>query len=215
MAKLEFLGALFNEEDELADLIGHVAEYVDKLNFVDDGSTDQTESILEEYSHFYPIEWRKIAHTGLPETVKNEALKLVADRSWVLMLDADERLAPGVLDSVTAFLKANPATEYTHIYFRQVEMLDGRATREFRKSKLFRKEAIKFPLHDIHADDQFEGPGIYVGDWTVYHRKTTNKQVERETEYLRTYKQLLLDGHIDQGRYEWLTRLHYFVKPKG
>ena len=211
--RLEFIAALYNEEHEIADLIAHVAPYVASMNFCDDGSTDQTVSILREYQRIYPIQYKYIAHTGLPETVKNEALSLVSDGSWVLMLDADERFAPGVLDEVEAFLELE-GEQYDYVYFRQVEYLDGRPTREFQKCKLFKKEAITFPLRDIHADDQFVGRGTSVS-WRVDHRKTTSKQVERETEYLRTYRKLLLDGHIDQGRYEWLSNLHYFVKPKG
>lgn len=211
--RLEFLGALYNEEAEIADLITHVAPYVDQLNFCDDGSTDQTVSILEAYQGLYPIEYKYVAHTGLPETVKNEALSLVTDGSWVLMLDADERFAAGVLEEIVEFISLSPASDY--VYFRQVEMLDGRAVREFQKAKLFKKEAIRFPLHDIHADDQFVGAGISNEDWTVYHRKTTSKQVQRETEYLKTYRKLLLDGYIDEGREQWLQNLHYFVKPKG
>ena len=210
---IEFLGALYNEEHEVADLISHVVPYVDRLNFCDDGSTDQTVSILREYEKSYPIKYKHIAHTGLPETVKNEALSLVSDGSWVIMLDADERFAMGVLDEIEVFLKTE-GSQYDYVYFRQIEMLDGKPTREFQKAKLFRKEAIRFPLHDIHADDQFIGRGIST-HWVVYHRKTTSKQVQRETEYLATYRRLRLDGHIDEGREQWLQNLHYFVKPKG
>lgn len=212
--RLEFLAALYNEEHEIADLIAHVAPFVDQLNFCDDGSTDQTVSILREYEKIYPIQYKSIAHTGLPETVKNEALSLISDGSWVLMLDADERLAPGVLDILVSVLRTGPVP-YDYAYFRQIEMLDGRPVREFQKAKLFKKEAIRFPLNNIHADDQFVGEGISIPEWIVYHRKTTSKQVQRETEYLKTYRQLRLDGHIDEGREQWLQNLHYFVKPKG
>lgn len=218
--RLEFLGALYNEEHEIADLIGHVAPFVDRLNFCDDGSTDQTISIIREYQRMYPIQYKYIAHTGLPETVKNEALSLISDNSWVLMLDADERFAPGVLDEVKNWLDdgmnvSGISDEITHVYFNQIEILDGRAVRQFNKAKLFKKEVIHFPLNNIHADDSFDGDGIYKEGWTVFHRKTTAKQVQRETEYLSTYRKLLLDGHIDEGREKWLQGLHYFVHPKG
>ena len=217
---LEFLGALYNEEHEIADLIGHVAPYVDKFNFVDDGSTDRTTDILDVYGSIYKIDYRIIGHSGLPETVKNEALRLVSDGSWVLMLDADERFAPGVLDQIKVWISDGMnvhgiSDEITHVYFRQIEVIDGIAVREFQKAKLFKKESIHFPLNNIHMDDRFDGDGLFKDDWIVYHRKTTNKQVQRETEYLQTYRALLLDGHIDEGRYSWLTNLHHFVKPKG
>ncbi len=212
---LSFIAAVYNEEDEIRSLISHVSPYVDRIFIADDESTDSTIPILTELQH--SLAWPRISvirepHTGLPETVKNKALGLVADGSWVLMLDADERLADGVLDKIKDWLTTEHALFYTHVYFNQLEIIDGRIARVFQKSKLFKKEAIKFPLDNIHADDQFEGHGAYYEDWVVLHRKSSDKQRKREAEYLNTYKKLLDEGKIDQGRYEWLRGLHHYVR---
>lgn len=219
---LEFIAALYNEENELPDLIAHVESYVDRMHFVDDGSTDQTLQILEHYKMVYRdrLNYKVIPHTGLPETVKHEALGLVSDGSWVLMLDADERFAPGVLAKIQDWVNDGMnvhgiSDEISHVYFHQYEVIDQIIVREFQKSKLFKKEAIQFPLNNIHADDQFIGDGLFQSEWAVYHRKSTSKQVQRETEYLATYRKLKLDGHIDEGRERWLQGLHHYVRPKG
>lgn len=134
---------------------------------------------------------------------------MVPDESWVLMLDADERFAPGVLDQIKEWVSSEHALFYTHVYFNQIEIIDGQPRRVFQKAKLFKKEAITFPLNNIHADDQFTGEGIYKAEWLVYHRKTSEKQLLREKEYLETYDRLLEEGHIDEGRRQWLRGLHY------
>lgn len=211
---LSFIAALYNEENEIDDLIVHVEPYVDQIFLVDDSSTDKTtQSLKNWFENNSKVTYRVIPHTGLPETVKNEALSMVPDGSWVLMLDADERFAPGVLDQLTAWYrfvdKQYNTDDITHVYFQQFEIIDNIHVRTFQKSKLFKKEAIRFST-GIHEDDQFIGRGIYKPEWLVYHRKSSQKQRQRELEYLETYDRLFEEGKIDEGRRKWLRGLHHF-----
>lgn len=210
-----FICAVYNEADEVVDLINHVYDYVDQLIFCDDESDDDTPLILEN------IEWQTngkvrltaVPHTGLPETVKNTALNFISGGpfEWVLMLDADERFAPGVLDKIQEWLDSTESNKYDYVYFNQFEIIDGVHVRTFQKSKLFRKGSISFSS-TIHEDDRFEGEGLYKEEWVVLHRKTRSKQINREKEYLETYKKLLEEGKIDEGRYNWLVGLHHYIK---
>jgi glycosyltransferase involved in cell wall biosynthesis len=208
---LSFIAAVYNEEQEIDKLLSHVYPWVDGIYIVDDESTDSTPTFLQSIEDNAKIHWKTIAHTGLPETVKNEALQMVPNGSWVLMLDADERLAEGVLASLrwTLGAAAKGSIDYTHFYFQQLEIIDGQHVRTFQKSKLFKKEAIHFST-GIHEDDRFDGEGLYKPEWVVYHRKTWDKQKQREAEYLVTYDKLLAEGKIDEGRRDWLRGLHYF-----
>lgn len=213
---ITFLTAVYNEQDEIVDLLRSVSPFVDNYAIVDDGSTDTTAHLLQSFFSGFEDEsnFKTIDHTGLPETVKNEALSLVADGSWVLMLDADERLDTNTLIDIQNWVKsADDSIDY--VYLKQVEVIDDVPVREFQKCKLFRKESVRFPLNNIHADDQFVGNGTYKPDWVVVHRKTSTKQIVRETEYLQTYKKLLDEGKIDEGRYQWLVNLHHYVRPHG
>lgn len=217
---IEFIAAVYNEEDEIYDLLRHVSPYVDRINIVDDESLDDTYDKLVDLSEYQSdvsilsnINVKRIRHTGLPETVKAQALKMCADDSWVIMLDADERFGPNVLRSIRLFLRRNEESkDVDYVYSPQLEIIDGQVVRSFQKCKVFRKSAMSFPLNNIHADDVLSGRGVYKPDWIVYHRKSSDKQRHREEEYLQTYKRLLLEGKIDQGRYEWLVNLHHYVK---
>jgi len=213
---IEFIAALYNEEKEVSDLIDHVYNWVDRINLVDDSSYDTTATWVREYVDTdEKINFRIIDHSGLPEYVKDQALQMCRDGSWVIMLDADERFEAGVLADIVKFVRSEESKGIDHVFFKQIEIIDGKVVRMFQKSKLFKKEAITFPTEDIHAEDTFAGQGLYKEDWVVLHRKTTTKQVEREIEYLATYKRLLADGKIDEGRYKWLVNLHHYVRPKG
>jgi glycosyltransferase involved in cell wall biosynthesis len=215
---IEFIAALFNEQQEVDDLIYHVYNWVDRVNLVDDASYDQTVRIVKDtMAAFDPdrkINLRVIAHSGLPEYVKDQALQMCRDGSWVIMLDADERFDAGVLAQIVKWVNSPESAVVDYVYFNQKEIIDGRHVRSFQKAKLFRKEAITFPTENIHADDHFEGEGIFREDWVVFHRKSTSKQVNRGIEYLATYKRLLAEGKIDEGRYKWLVGLHHYVKPR-
>jgi glycosyltransferase involved in cell wall biosynthesis len=208
-----FIAATYNEENELNDLLYHVKPLVNGYVIADDWSTDGTRKIIEDwFSRELDFHYIVLPHTGLPETVKHEAKELVPDGAWIIMLDADERFSEYTKRQIFDFFRKGDYRDVDYVYFNQVELLDGQAVRNFQKAKLFKKEAIKFPLNNIHADDQFEGRGIYKEDWTVLHRKTTTKQITREQEYLKTYKRLLDEGKIDEGRYNWLRGLHHFVR---
>ncbi len=195
----------------MSELFDSVFNYVDAYAVCDDGSTDNTIRILGSWQEYCtkPFKFTSISHTGLPETVKHKALQLV-DTEWVLMLDCDERLSSETLSNIRTFIHQSYPIDY--VYFRQHEIIDGRHVRTFQKCKLFKKASVQFPLNNIHADDQFTGNGTYMDNWVVEHRKTTQKQIQREKEYLSTYNKLFEEGHIDSGRREWLRNLHHYIK---
>jgi len=207
---ISFIAATYNEQGEIISLLEHVQAYVDHIYICDDGSTDLTARMLNNWaSEDDKLTYKVIEHTGLPETVKNEALQMVPDGSWVLMLDADERFQTK-LSEIIEWIKSPASEKIDYIYFDQYEIIDGSHVRTFQKCKLFRKESIEFST-GIHADDVFTGEGAAFG-WEVIHRKSSNKQRQREREYLETYKKLLDAGKIDDGRYKWLVGLHHYER---
>ncbi len=222
---IEFIAATYNEEAELDDLINHVLPYVDKIHIMDDVSTDGTVDILQQLWEELNSElgtweepfftWHQmLEHTGLPETVKHMALQMCQPDSWVIMLDCDERFPDGTLQDIVAFVNSPKAEAVTHVWFELEEYIDGINTRGFLKSRLFKAEAASFS-DSIHVSEGFFGQGVNMG-WQVIHRKTSDKQVRRELEYIQTYKKLLDSGKISADRYNELMRNHYFVKvPHG
>jgi len=92
-----------NEERFLADALTSVAGVVDEICIVDTGSTDATVAIAESFG-------ARIAHVAWCDDfsfVRNAALEL-ATRAWILVLDADERLAPSSHDAVRALAQTPP-----------------------------------------------------------------------------------------------------------
>lgn len=209
---IEFIAALYNEENNLVPLITHVEPIIDRFNFVDDFSTDKTPEILEQYRQDpdYDVAYKVIRHTGLPETVKAEALKMCDDDSWIVMLDADERFAPGTIYKIQDFIESPASKNITHIWFNLEEAIDGQVSRYFLKSRVFRKSAITFS-NGVHIADSFSGTGANF-DWTVLHYKTSAKQITREKEYIETYNKLVDEGKMTPEKREELKAMHYFIR---
>lgn len=207
---LEFIGATYNEQEQIDNLILHVYNYADKIHFVDDGSTDETVKRINRWTGKIVQAPIVIEHTGLPEVVKARALQECDPDSWVMMLDADERYEPTVRDKIREFVTSDAAKNITHVWFTLNEYIDAKFTRSFQKCRLFRASAAHFST-SVHEDDTFAGDGAFFG-WTVFHQKSKEKQIRRETEYLETYDKLLKEGKITEDRVRTLKGMHYFVK---
>ena len=127
------------------------------------------------------------------------------------MLDADERIDSITLEKIATFVHSKEADNISHVWFTLNEYIDGKGPlRTFLKCRLFKAGFINFS-DSVHEADGFTGQGANF-DWVVTHRKTSIKQIKRETEYLETYERLLSEGKVTQ---EWVDRcksFHYFVK---
>ena len=94
MIKLTVAIITFNEEKNIARCLDSVLEIADEILVVDSFSTDQTESICQQYK----VHFIKNPFKGHIEQ-NNFALEL-ATHDYVLSLDADEALSPELLNEV-------------------------------------------------------------------------------------------------------------------
>jgi tetratricopeptide (TPR) repeat protein len=92
-----------NEERFLGDALTSVQGVVDEMCIADTGSTDSTVAIAESFgAKITFISWRDDFAAA-----RNAALAM-ASGAWILVLDADERLAPGSREALAAFRKIRP-----------------------------------------------------------------------------------------------------------
>jgi glycosyltransferase involved in cell wall biosynthesis len=92
-----------NEERFLRDALASVQGVVDEICIVDTGSTDGTVAIAESFG-------AKISHIAWRDDfawARNQALAL-ATGAWILVLDADERLAPGSREALRSLRRVRP-----------------------------------------------------------------------------------------------------------
>jgi len=92
-----------NEENFLRDALTSVQGVVDEICIVDTGSTDGTVAVAESFgARINYISWRD-DFAG----ARNTALAM-ATGAWILVLDADERLAPGSRDALRSLRGEKP-----------------------------------------------------------------------------------------------------------
>lgn len=209
---IEFISAVYNESAEIDDLVQHVYPFVDRINIVDDGSTDDT--ALKLNMHVLSDDkttYKTIEHTGLCEVARIHALEMCADDSWVVMLDADERFESPSLSQIVDFVKEAP-DHITHVYFGQKEYIDGVQVAEFAKVKLFKKSAAHLP-EVIHRDPSFEGEPYNFGGYVI-HRKSREKQIMREMQYIDTYEKLFEEGKVTRSDVNWFKSMHHYVRDR-
>lgn len=96
-ASLAVLMIVKNEEQHLAACLDTVASWVDEIVIVDSGSTDKTESIARQYTDKY-YSYADWPGFGPQRQRAQEHI----ESSWILALDADERVTEELKTSILA-----------------------------------------------------------------------------------------------------------------
>lgn len=82
------------------------------LYVVNDGSTDETETILQKYSHHPQIHFLRQENKGV-SAARNLGIKH-SKAEWVAFLDSDDEWLPQKLEMQLAFIAQNPRCRFVH-----------------------------------------------------------------------------------------------------
>ena len=105
---LSFCMIVKNEERDLPGCLDSVRELASELVVVDTGSTDGTPRIAAEYgAKVIAFDFTRVNFTE----ARNAAIDNAAC-AWILMLDADERLAPGAAARIEPLIAKNENAGY-------------------------------------------------------------------------------------------------------
>jgi len=134
-----------DEEEHIGDCLASVAAVADEIIVLDSGSTDATVAIARQYTD-------KVEITDWPGfgIQKQRALER-ATGDWVLSIDADERVSPGLAAEVNHVLAAPDADAYclpwaVTIYGSRLDF--GRSGRA--PLRLFRRDGVRFSDALVH-----------------------------------------------------------------
>lgn len=127
--------------------------WADEIVVVDSGSDDDTVSIAREFTpHVYVRDWPGFG------AQKNRALDY-ATKEWVLSVDADERVTPGLREEIRAVLATNQAEGYKiprHSSFCG-RFINHSGWRPDYVLRLFRRDKGRFSDALVHESVQFDG----------------------------------------------------------
>ena len=118
---------VFNREDCIVRCLVSVARNQDEgLNggfehiIVDDGSTDNTTSIVEEYARKHPhVEFIRFKHNRGTNAARNAAIQK-ARGEWCIILDSDDYFVDDALQTIASTMASHPG--YKHYMFAPDDM---------------------------------------------------------------------------------------------
>jgi (heptosyl)LPS beta-1,4-glucosyltransferase len=98
-----------NAADRLESCLASLGNLPDEIVILDGGSTDNTAAVAEHYNA------RLVTSTEWPGYgIQRQRAQAEARGTWILMIDSDERLSPGLRDEIRqAVEKDDPALAYT------------------------------------------------------------------------------------------------------
>jgi len=108
--KLSVLIITLNEEQHIKSLLGDI-DFADEIIVVDSYSTDRTLSIIESFKNVKVIQNPFVNYTSQ----RNFAIDQ-AKNSWILFIDADERLTPELKLEIAATINQKDAASAYFIY---------------------------------------------------------------------------------------------------
>jgi hypothetical protein len=135
---------VLNEEARLSDALASV-RFCDEIIVVDGGSRDRTREIASDHdAQVFENPWRGFA------AQRNAALDH-ARSTWILEIDADERVTPELRSSIESFLASPDSREYDLAAMPIRQIFLGRPLRSSARypdyrHRLFRRDAYR---HDV------------------------------------------------------------------
>ena len=119
MINFSVIIATYNRADYLRECLDSLASQTHK-NFetiiVDDGSTDNTKDIVDEFVNLITIKYLKISNSGFPGKPRNIAAKL-ANAEWLCFLDSDDKWTKDKLKICLSYLKDYDVVYHKLKYF--------------------------------------------------------------------------------------------------
>jgi glycosyltransferase involved in cell wall biosynthesis len=146
-----------NEEESLPDCLASVKTIADEIILVDSGSNDKTLEIAKQHgAKTFFHEWNGYS------AQKQFALEQ-AQGPWILNLDADERVSPGLANEIKRLLGSTEAQAHQgyriffHHYFGPQRLRFGGVQNESHL-RLFRKDQARYGAEKIHEGIQVQPP---------------------------------------------------------
>lgn len=194
-----------NEKDNLDRCLSSIRPVVDEIIVVDSGSTDGSPDICRRYgAHVTTHPWEGYV------AQKNLALSL-ASNNWVLSIDADEELSPG-LSSAIEMLRENPPEEdisgyiLSRVVWYKGEWIWHGNWFPDRLVRLFQKNRARFAGGSVH--ERLEIDGIIKPLPGYLHHYTYTSPEERHGR-IQKYADLWAANALSHGKWAapWTPRL--------
>jgi (heptosyl)LPS beta-1,4-glucosyltransferase len=220
MGKISVVINTLNEEKNLARAIGSIRQLADEIVVVDMESDDRTVEVAKKlgakvFNH------KRISYV---EPARNFGISKVADgersrTSWILILDPDEEISPGLSKNLRKIVKsANRRTEADYYRIPRKNIIFGKWIKHSRwwpdyKIRFFKKGFVSWN-ETIHSVPMTQGKGADLPakeEFALIHHNyfSVEQYLERMNRYTHVQaEELLKNGYV----FSWQDLL---IKPMG
>lgn len=199
-----------DEEETLPDCLESV-RFADEILVVDSFSTDRTLEIAR--ARGARIVQREYGYSAQQ---KNWAIPQ-ARHEWVLLVDADERVTPGLRDEILRLLEEGPAADGYRI--RRSNFFLGKRIRfcgwgTDHVIRLFRRDVARYQDRQVHAEIDLPGPLPALSQPLEHHTFRSFRQYWRKLDLYSEWgaRQMYLEGRRCGGVQLLLRPLARFVR---
>ena len=201
-----------NEGKNLRRCLESVATAVDEIIIVDTGSTDNTCEIAREFE----ARVESFAWNGSFSDARNRSLEL-ATGDWVLVLDADEELAPESGGIMRRLIKKQRISGY---FLRIESYVGGNGIIEMSPDIVFRlfrnkpehrfRGAIHEQIADVIIENNKATQFVVAEDIVIRHYGFLDQQMVEKDKKNRNLR--MIEEHIQKNSDDKLLRFHYGVE---
>ncbi|MGG5506447.1 MULTISPECIES: glycosyltransferase family 2 protein [unclassified Myroides] len=204
--KITLLIPTKNEESNIRDCILSAKHIVDDIYIVDSYSTDRTVDLAQELGA--RVLSRQFDNYS---NQKNWAIEQIPN-DWILLLDADEKLTPELVDEITALLTQDTIDQHNAYWVYRKNFFFNREIKYsgYQKDKvirLFKKDFSRYS-NRVHECLHVDGP---VGFLTARLHHNTYRGFDFHLAKLSRYASLQAEDY-DQKTGK-LTGFHFIIKP--
>lgn len=199
-----------NEEKTLPDCLESV-RFADETLVVDSFSNDQTLEIARRSGA--RIVQREYGYSAQQ---KNWAIPQ-ARHEWVLLVDADERVTPGLRDEILKLLEDGPGAD--GYWIRRANFFLGKRIRfcgwgTDRVIRFFRRDVARYQDRQVHAEINLPGPLPSLASPLEHHTFRSFRQYWRKLDLYSEWgaRQMYLEGRRAGGVQLLLRPIGRFVR---
>jgi len=165
-ATLSVVLATFNEEENLSSCLESIKDLADEIIVVDGTSKDKTVEIAKKFGARVKITTNKpIFHIN-----KQMAIDM-ATKDWILQLDADERMTPGLAKEIKEKIENSAVNGYwipRKNWFLGRFLMKGGQYPDY-TLRLYKRGMGRLPQKDVHEQAEVEGKVGYLKEALLHY----------------------------------------------
>lgn len=212
MAKISVAIATYNEEENIADCLDSVKDWVSEIVIVDGYSSDRTVEIAERYG----TKILKAKNAPIFHINKQKAIDECTG-DWILQLDADERVSHELKEEILNVIKDGESKINGYWIPRKNWFLGRFLTKGGQYPdytlRLYRKGKGRLPCESVHEQAVVDGKVDYLHNDLIH---LADPNFERYLMRFNRYTSLMADEMVrEKTSLNFLTLVNYLIlKPK-